>query len=161
MEDLGKLLFSFDIDNKLSNKEYIQIGRSVCYRHAKRDVALAMMAAFIVFFVTLAFLLLAITFAVIVGSIIVIYMELSSKTLAAKIKRKQPFHYDFYEEGLVETVGERSVTILYNRFKQVKITKNVILMLGKKNEHVTVAVPRSLIDEDAEQKLFKLQKLLG
>ena len=50
---------------------------------------------------------------------------------------------------------------LYNRFKQVKITKNVILMLGKKNEHVTVAVPRSLIDEDAEQKLFKLQKLLG
>ena len=161
MEELGKLLFSFDIDNNLSVKEYIQIGRAVCFRHAKRDVALAMMAAFIVFFVTLAFLLLAITFAVIVGSIIVIYMELTSKTLAAKIKSKQPFHYDFYEEGLVETVGGRSVEILYNRFKQVKITKNVILLLGKKNEHVTVAVPRSLIDEDAEQKLFKLQKLLG
>ena len=161
MEDLGKLLFSFDIDNSLPIKEYVQIGRSICYRHAKRDVAIAMMAAFIIFFVTMAFLVLAITFAVIVGSLVIIYMELSSKSLAAKIKRKQPFHYEFYEEGLVETVSERSVAILYNRFKQVKITKNVIVLFGKKNEHVTVAVPRSLIDEDAEQKLFKLQKLLG
>ena len=160
-EGLGKLLFSFDIDGKLPIKEYINIGRTICYRHAKRDVALAMMAAFIVFFVTLAFLLLAITFAVIVGSIIVIYMELSSKTLAAKIKRKQPFHYDFYEEGLVESVDGKTVTILYGRFKELKITKNDLALFGKKNEHVTVVIPRCLIDEEAEQHMFKLQRLLG
>ena len=157
--DLGKKLFSFTIDGSMPRKDFLRMGRAVRYSDFHKFTPFVIVGVFasmmLSLMVTPFFLLLALAIAVQV----VVYMELSSQSIATILQKKCPMEYEFYEDGLIENIKGKSNTILYSKFKKVKSNQYLFTLAGKGND--VVVVPRSLLDKDAESKLFKLQRILG
>ena len=156
-QDIGKLLFSFTIERDLEWKEFLRIGRAIRYSDSKKIIMISLVAAFAVFFLSAVvsgfFLLLFIVIVVEVA----LYMEFSVRSIANNVRQRSPISYDFYEDGLIETMLGK--TVLYGKFKAVKMNAHVFTLVGRETD--VVVVPRSLIDRDAEIKLMKLQRILG
>jgi hypothetical protein len=158
-QDIGKLLFSFTIERDLEWKEFLRIGRAIRYSDSRKIIMISLVAAFAVFFLSAVvsgfFLLLFIVIVVEVA----LYMEFSVRSIANNVRQRSPISYDFYEDGLIETMLGKTNTVLYGKFKAVKMNAHVFTLVGRETD--VVVVPRSLIDRDAEIKLMKLQRILG
>lgn len=158
--ELGKKLFSFTITDDLDHAEYIRMGRATRYRNARKNLALVLPVAFMSFVLSLAITPLIGMIALIAGIQFLVYLEYSARTMANNIKEKLPIDYDFHENGLIETTGGQSEEISYGRFARVKMDKHLFTFVGKKDDKI-VLVPRSLLKEDDEIQLMKLQRTIG
>jgi len=155
--DLGKCLFSFTIDDQ-SKKEYLAMGHAIQYRNSKKYTIAGLAILLVLFILSMTYsMFVLIVFAIVVIELVV-FFEYSSRNIANRLKEKAPFTYDFYEDGLVETVGGKSNTILYPDLTQINGNNKVFTLMTKDQ---VVVVPRSLLDRDSDLKLMKLQGMVG
>jgi ABC-type multidrug transport system fused ATPase/permease subunit len=158
-QDIGKLLFSFTIDKDLGRKEFLRMGRAIRYSNSRKIMMVALVSIFAVFFLSAVVSAFFLLLFIIVAVEIALYMEFSIRGIADNLQKKVPICYDFYEDGLIETMEGKSELLLYGRFKAVKMSKHLFTLVGRKTE--IVVVPRSLIGEDADRLLMKLQRIIG
>jgi len=158
--ELGKKLFSFTITGDLDPAEFVRMGRATRYRNARKKLVLILPLVFLAFVMSLAVSPIIGMIVVIAGIQLLVYLEYSARVMANNIKNKLPIDYEFYENGLVETIGNQSEEISYSRFVQVKMNKHLFVFVGKKDDKI-VLVPRSLLQEDDEIQLMKLKRMIG
>jgi hypothetical protein len=92
---------------------------------------------------------------------IVIYVEYSSRNMAENIRKLLPIDYEFYEDGLIETINGESKEILYGKLSFVKIENKHIILSGKKGTGIVIVIPRCLVDDNAVDQMRKLQRIIG
>ncbi len=159
MQDIGNHLFSFTIPKDLEWSEFRGMGRSVRYMNTKKIMLIFIISVLVVVVLSLKVSMLFTLLFIAVGLEIVVFMEYSARAIGQKLREKAPIKYDFYEDGLVETDSNGPHTILYSKFRSIKVDSYAFTMVGKEND--VVIVPRSQIDKDAEALMFKLAKILG
>jgi hypothetical protein len=157
--DMGKLLFSFVIDDGLDWTEFLYMGRAIQYRNSKNMAVIGMAAIILSVVLSFAVSPFFILLLLIIGVEAVVYMEYGARNIARNLRAKLPISYDFYEDGLVETMGGVSSMILYSKFKAVKVNQHVFTLVGRKSD--VVVVPRCLIGDDADALLMKLRMIIG
>jgi len=159
MDDLGKLLFSFTLDNDMSWPELKKLGHAVRYVNTRKISAYLIMIIFVVILLTLMISILVIVLALAFTLQAMVYLEYSSRDIARNIRKKLPIQYDFYEDGLIETDASGSKTILFKEFKFMRMNKDTFTMVGKGSD--VVVVPRWLLDKHSDSLMMKLWRVLG
>lgn len=157
VDDPGKLLFSFDIKDR-TKQEYNRMGRSVQLRNSKKlfFYAIAGAVVFAGLAIAISYALLIIALAFIVQA--AVFIEYSSRNIARKIEAKCPLHYDYYEDGVIETVSGEEKLTWYNEILRIKKSQHLYTIVCKKDIYV---IPRDVLDESSEALMQKLISILA
>ncbi len=158
--DIGKLLFSFTIDESLSDKDFNRMGRAIRFRNSAKYMVYSMAALLIIFVLSMAVSYFFFIVFILVAAEILMYSEYSARSMGKNIKMSTPIHYDFYEDGLIETMDGQSKLLMYSKLGQVKMNNYLFTLVSKEDKEVVV-IPKSLIDEDSEKLMIKLQSIIG
>jgi len=136
------------------------MGRAISFRNSRKIAAISIVA----FMVILLLSMIVSTFFLLLTVIVIVealmYIEYSSRNTADNIKKLLPIGYEFYEDGLTETMKGETKTILYKDLSFVKIDNKIIALVGKKDSFI-ILIPRCLVDETAIQYMTKLQRIVG
>ena len=157
--DIGKKLFSFEINDSMDDQDFRRMGKAIQYRNMKKNTVVVMGAVFLTLILSLSISAFFLLLFIIIALEVVVFSEYSSRNIAAKIKGKLPIEYEFYEDALIEYMGGNSSTIMYSQFSGIREDQYQFTMVGK--ERVVVVVPKSLLDEKSKVLMSKLRRIIG
>ena len=157
--DIGKKLFSFEINDSMDDQDFRRMGKAIQYRNMKKNTVVVMGAVFLTLILSLSVSAFFLLLFIIIALEIIVFSEYSSRNIAAKIKDKLPIEYEFYEDALIEYMGGNSTTIMYSQFSGIREDQHQFTMVGKERE--VVVVPKSLLDENSKVLMSKLRRIIG
>ncbi len=157
--DIGKKLFSFEINDSMDDQDFRRMGKAIQYRNMKKNTVVVMGAVFLTLILSLSISVFFLLLFIIIALEVVVFSEYSSRNIAAKIKGKLPIEYEFYEDALIEYMGGNSNTIMYSQFSGIREDQYQFTMVGKERE--VVVVPKSLLDEKSKVLMSKLRRIIG
>jgi ABC-type multidrug transport system fused ATPase/permease subunit len=157
--DIGKKLFSFEINDSMDDQDFRRMGKAIQYRNMKKNTVVVMGAVFLTLILSLSISVFFLLLFIIIALEVVVFSEYSSRNIAAKIKGKLPIEYEFYEDALIEYMGGNSNTIMYSQFYGIREDQYQFTMVGKERE--VVVVPKSLLDEKSKVLMSKLRRIIG
>ncbi|AMK14247.1 hypothetical protein AUP07_1206 [methanogenic archaeon mixed culture ISO4-G1] len=157
--DIGKKLFSFEINDSMDDQDFRRMGKAIQYRNMKKNTVVVMGAVFLTLILSLSISAFFLLLFIIIALEVVVFSEYSSRNIAAKIKGKLPIEYEFYEDALIEYMGGNSNTIMYSQFSGIREDQYQFTMVGKERE--VVVVPKSLLDEKSKVLMSKLRRIIG
>ncbi len=157
--DIGKKLFSFEINDSMDDQDFRRMGKAIQYRNMKKNTVVVMGAVFLTLILSLSISAFFLLLFIIIALEVVVFSEYSSRNIAARIKGKLPIEYEFYEDALIEYMGGNSNTIMYSQFSGIREDQYQFTMVGKERE--VVVVPKSLLDEKSKVLMSKLRRIIG
>ena len=157
VDDPGKLLFSFDVKDR-SKIEYNRMGRSIQLRNSKKYLMYSAAGVVVCIGLSIAISTKILVIALAVAIQAAVFIELSSRNIASKIQARAPLHYDYYEDGLTETVNGETKLTWYNEIRHINVSKYLYTVVCKKDIFV---IPRDVLNDESEGLVKKLISLVA